>query len=35
MRLVLVCSITLACAAPVIAQSPQAGPNPTPAAQLT
>ena len=27
MRLVLVCSITLACAAPVMAQSPQAGPN--------
>ena len=27
MRLILVCSITLACAAPVIAQSPQAGPN--------
>src|ERR1700682_3082695 len=27
MRLVLVCSITLAHAAPVIAQSPQAGPN--------
>src|SRR5258708_25762037 len=28
MRLALVCSITLACVAPVIAQSPQAGPIP-------